>query len=256
MRLKSLGGSVIALGILLLLLGLAQPATVADSSTACVDSSAFSQECSTVSYERPNVLRSQLIGAGIFLFVSGSIMYGVSSQREQTQSISKTQRRPSPHTSNRESTERETQPRESNSQTLREQLEAKQQVREGVTDTESNDTDSSVGQSEYRGPAPVGNSTNTTETANEAKKKSVEPVSISGKKSVQAFLVGSLLVSGAGLIGAFLITGILGFAVTIQSGFLRVVVFVCSSLPGIGLVYLYRRRKPEINRTNTWEEKS
>jgi|GEM_PF-3110503 len=80
MSLKTLGAAGLALAVLLFLLAAAQPATVTDSSTACVDSTYY-QDCSTVSYERANPQRAQLFAAAGVVLVSSLVTYGVGAAR-------------------------------------------------------------------------------------------------------------------------------------------------------------------------------
>lgn len=129
MALKFIGGTGLALGALLLFIALAQPATVPDSTTTCVDSTYFGHDCATMSYERPNYGRSSLMGGAIFLIFSGLFTYGIGaalSSEEESESP------PVPRDDLGGRTESASQ-QDPNRWTLREQLEARKAEREAGT---------------------------------------------------------------------------------------------------------------------------
>lgn len=211
MALKLIGGCGIVLGLLLLLAAFAQPATVTETSTTCVDTTYYGQDCSTVEYERPNHTRSQLFGGGVFFLVSGLITYGIGASRNGNSS--------SPTGSSSLGTD-STDGREDNAMTLREQLDAKTN-RERTADTEPSVRTDSVD--------AVG------ETTPPTAELSTESTRSASGRGTSAFL--KLIASG--LVAAFVLTWVLSGAFVVESPVGRAVLFALCSLPGIGLYTRY-----------------
>lgn len=218
MALKFIGGSGIALGILLLLAAFAQPATVTETSTTCVDTTYYGQDCSTVEYERPNHTRSQLFGSGVFFLISGLITYGIGAARSGN---SPPPAEPSPPGSSSVGPD-VTNAREGDATTLREQLDAEtaEANREEAADIESPIRTASV-------------------DAVDETTQSTEPSTELNRSSSDSGLSAYLKPTASGLAAAFVLTWLLSGGVVVETPLGRAVVFALCSLPGIGVYSRY-----------------
>jgi hypothetical protein len=69
------GGLILVFGIIILIAGIAMPATTTQTSTSCYDNPVgFGQECVETTYEAPNTGRGWLIGTGALVSVIGGIL--------------------------------------------------------------------------------------------------------------------------------------------------------------------------------------
>lgn len=228
MNLKHFGAGCIALGILLFLAALAQPATVADTSTTCIDTWSYGQECSTVQYERPNHARSQLFGAGVFSTFLGLVVYGVGATRDGGATASATSsspRRPS-------GPERPTDGPDGSADgtgggdatTLRAQLEARTADRSGP-ETAPPDRPATAGADVERDAG------STAEGSTRASAGSSRLAPIAG-------------VAASGLATAFALTWLVDLVATVESVTVRTLAFAAFALPGVALYGRYRTDDP------------
>ncbi|QRV15878.1 hypothetical protein JMJ58_02950 [Haloterrigena salifodinae] len=216
MALKFIGGCGIVLGLLLLLAAFAQPATVTETSTTCVDTTYYGQDCSTVEYERPNQTRSQLFGGGTFFLVSELTTYGIGAARSGN-SLQSTE--PSTPKSSSVGTDA-TDDRRTDAMTLREQLDAK------TNPERTADTDPSV-------------RTDSVDTVGETTLPTAGPSAESTRSASGRGLSAFLKPIASGLAAAFVLTWLLSGAFVVESPVGRAVVFAICSLPGIGLYTRY-----------------
>lgn len=67
---------LITIGVFILLIGFAMPATTTQTSTTCIDDPfGYGQDCIQSTYETPNSGRFGIIGLGIMTFIVGIISY-------------------------------------------------------------------------------------------------------------------------------------------------------------------------------------
>lgn len=276
MNLKRFGGGCIALGILLSLVALAQPATVADTSTTCVDTWAYGQECSTVQYERPNYARSQLFGVGVFSTFLGLFVYGIGATRgggsasTSTSTSTSTARsgssRPPGESAGRSagperrSGDSERQPdgpgggtggTGGDVTTLSEQVAARNEVRnrsraEPSTGSATPGTDADAGvDGAARGAGDAGAASSApprsapagSDTGSAAEERAG---SSAGEQRLRA-VAG---VAASGLASAFALSWLVGLVATVESALVRGLVFAAFALPGMGLYGRYRADEP------------
>lgn len=90
---SNIGGVLLAIGVLILLIGIATPATTTQTSTTCYNEPlGYGQECIETTYEAPNASRGGLIGMGIFVSIIGIVISRSSStdtSRNESSSRSK-----------------------------------------------------------------------------------------------------------------------------------------------------------------------
>lgn len=242
MNLKYFGGGCIALGILLFLAALAQPATVADTSTTCIDTWSYGQECSTVQYERPNYARSQLFGAGVFSTFLGLFVYGIGASRSGGASGSSTggpTRPPSGSESRTGSPGSQSDGPENptdgperraggtgggDPKTLRAELEARTADRSEPA-TAPPDRPASAG----------------TDVETDPGSAAADPTrSSAGNRR----LAPAAAVAASGLASAFALTWLVDLVATVESGVVRTLAFAAFALPGIALYGRYRTDDP------------
>jgi hypothetical protein len=223
MSLKLVGGAAVVLGILLALVALAQPATVTDSATACVDNPSLGRDCSTLTYDRPNYGRSSLFGGGIFLVVAGLVIYGVGASRSPARddldntvfeggSASRTDRAAPPTHA------------DGASSTLRQQLATRKARRESATDVAA---DPSTEPSPPPGADPA--------RRDDSVGRDDSPGATDGAATAEdeRLLGPAAVASVSALASAFVLSWLFGLVVTVGSLALRTVAFVLLALPGV-----------------------
>lgn len=243
MNLEHVGAGCIALGILLFVAALAQPATVTDSSRTCVDNPwSYGQDCSTVEYQAPNPVRSQLFGAGVFTTFLGVVVYFAGGSRSgggsgtappSTLGAS----RPSRGPDGGDGTDRSgvDRPRGDDSTTLRAQLDARTGGRRGSA------TDSSAARATSRADAGPSDGTTTDRTTHTASAgtsgRTVDssPISTGGG----GWLSAGAGAAASGLASAFLLSWLLGLVATVETGLVRILAFAALALPGVALYNRY-----------------
>lgn len=234
MALKFIGGCGIALGILVLLAALAQPATVTETSTSCVDSSYFGQDCSTVEYERPNHERAQLFGGGVFLLFTGLITYGVGAARHRSSGPSGGTSTASPQAAPSTADDGALDGAQATAgSTLREQLDARQAQRQGsVAETVDRD---------------AGDAVDATSIGTEFDSSTVVERESRATPSSHAIrrLPPIVVVTGSGLASAFVLSWLLSGAMTVESVGLRALAFSLFALPGLVLSRRYATADPD-----------
>lgn len=72
-----IGGGIVVIGLLILLLGFAMPATTTQTSRTCYDDPlSYGQSCATTTYESPNTGKYSAVGMGVLLSIlGGGIIY-------------------------------------------------------------------------------------------------------------------------------------------------------------------------------------
>ncbi|MCG1002598.1 MULTISPECIES: hypothetical protein [Halobacterium] len=220
MSLKSLGAAGLVLAVVLFLLAAAQPATVAESSTACVDS-AYYQDCSTVEYERANPQRAQLfVVAGIAL-VASLTTYGVGAARSSGDgSGGSSSSKPRPASVESGGTD-----------TLREQLAARQSEQEG----DEASSDATRTEAENAQPTPPAD---TATVGTESEPNGRTDADAESGWSDNLLTSSTVGVVGSALASAFLLSWLLGSVTYVDSALAQTLLFALFAVPG---VYLYAR---------------
>lgn len=229
MSLKFIGGAGLVLAVLLFLLAAAQPATVADSTTTCIDSTYY-QDCSTVNYERPNPQRSQLFGAAGFLFFGGLLAYGVGAARSSNDAEPGSDGDATASPAQAGSTS-------SGTETLREQLDARQS--DGA-DAATQPTPEPVAD-ESRPPLGYRNVDATTDAADEPPQDG----SVDVENAPEWRVPSTVSVTASALASAFVLSWLLGSVTAVGSVIARAFVFALCAVPGVLLYRRYVEMRPD-----------
>jgi hypothetical protein len=82
-----IGGGIVVIGLLMLLLGFAMPATTTQTSRTCYDDPlSYGQSCATTTYESPNTGKYSAVGMGVLLSIlGGGIIYSDSISSKPSQ---------------------------------------------------------------------------------------------------------------------------------------------------------------------------
>lgn len=245
MNLQHVGAGCIALGILLFVAALAQPATVTDTSRTCIDSTwSYGQDCSTVEYQAPNPARSQLFGAGVFTTFFGVVVYVVGASRSgggrasgPPPSPARSSRSPDGSDGGSGGHERATaRRRDDDATTLRAQLDARTGDRRGSA------TDSPQARTTANAPAGPTDGAPTDATADAAAAgtsgPAVEPTPTSATDDGRLTVGAGAAVSS--LASAYVLSWLLGLVATVETGLVRILAFAALALPGVALYSRYR----------------
>ncbi len=231
MSLKTLGAAGLVLAVLLFLLAAAQPATVAESSTACVDSTYY-QDCSTVSYERPNPQRAQLFSAAGVVFVLSLVTYGVGAARSSGDGSGGGDG-PQPGTASVDP---------GGTDTLREQLAARQSERGG----DAVSAEATAGATERANSPPAAGT-----AAAEAEPESSELAGTDAEygRDRDALVSPTAGVVGSALASAFVLGWLLDWVIHVDSAVAQALLFALFAVPGVALYHRYggAGRTPEVN---------
>lgn len=86
--LKTIGGFVALVGVVVLLIGTAMPATSTHTSETCVDDpTGFGQECVGGSVTTPNPLKGPMIGVGFLALIGGIGIFLMSGEESSNQQV-------------------------------------------------------------------------------------------------------------------------------------------------------------------------
>ena len=233
MTLKFVGGAVLTLGVLLLLAALAQPATVPDSATTCVDAPYVGYGCSTVSYERPNYGRTSLIGVAVFFIFGGLFTYGIGVTRPSEPGGGTP-----PDSTGSSATANSRQG--GDPQTLREQLEAHKAGRESAT------ASTAGGRASRKSNArdPVADAGAAELVVDDRADRSTADPAVAVDADTRPFSP-AVPVTVSALVSAFVLSWLLSAVTVVESGGLRTSVFALLSLPGVLVYRRYAARRTE-----------
>lgn len=241
MTLKSIGGAGLVLGLLVFLLALAQPATVPDSTTTCVESSYFGRDCSTVSYERPNYGRTRLIGGASSLVFGGLCAYGIGIARSSgsDKGWSSNLKGGSATTDSASSADSR---QRAAPRTLREQLEERKAGSEsadaGVPDQQV--VGDSITHDSIGNPEPTGHDVN--------ERSKIENSGSTVMLNVDMeHLVAAVATTASALGSAFVLSWLLSVVTVVESVALRTMIFILFSIPGVLTYRTYAARRADTN---------
>jgi hypothetical protein len=83
---KSIGGTITIIGVVVLLIGFAMPATSTQTSETCInDPTGFGQNCVSSSVTLPNPLKGPVTGIGFFTLLGGISIILIGGREDQDQ---------------------------------------------------------------------------------------------------------------------------------------------------------------------------
>lgn len=232
MAIKSIGLAALALGLVLVVIGLAQPTTVTDSSTTCIDSTYLGPSCSTVEYERSNPLRANLLGFGGFLLFGGLIAYGIGQSRPSGTSELSTTRSENRNTSADTNTTTA-----GPSESLGEKLAAHQSetAESGVESGNPSQANTEAETRSVHDSVPLSKKTDTAPTAGTLDQSGVKSADTSGWNIKQHGMVAL-----SGLTCAILLSFLFSLVATTRSIGVASILFTLCSAPGMVLYWRYK----------------
>lgn len=84
---KSIGGAITVIGVVVLLIGFAMPATSTQTSETCInDPTGFGQDCVSSSVTLPNPLKGPVIGIGFLALLGGISIVLIGGREDQDHS--------------------------------------------------------------------------------------------------------------------------------------------------------------------------